>query len=68
VGDLAYLDDRCRCNADRPQLYGTQIALADDGAIVPVPMAEPETVDERRSAVGLEPLADYLDHVRDHNR
>lgn len=65
--DLAYLEDRCLRNADQPQLYGTQVVLADDGELVPDRLAEPETVDERRMAVGLGPLADYLELVRNHN-
>lgn len=66
--DLAYLEDRFRRNADQPQLYGTQVTLADDGEIVPALLADPQTVDLRRAGVGLEPLADYLNLVRDHNR
>ncbi|MFB9831003.1 DUF6624 domain-containing protein [Actinoallomurus acaciae] len=66
--DLAYLEDRCLRNVDQPQLYGTQLVLADDGEIAPAPLAEPQAVDERRAAVGLGSLADYLKLVRDHNQ
>jgi hypothetical protein len=66
--DLAYIEDRCLRNADQPQLYGTQVVLDDDGELAPDRLADPETVDERRAAVGLEPLANYLELVRDHNR
>jgi hypothetical protein len=48
---LAYLTDRV-CVADGlPQRYGTQLEY---------PMADPEHVDERRAAVGLGPLAEYI--------
>ncbi|MFC4056147.1 DUF6624 domain-containing protein [Actinomadura syzygii] len=66
--DLAYLEDRCRRNSGRPQLYGTQLATTDDGDLVPAPLEEPERVDDRRAAVGLSPLADYLKAVREHNQ
>lgn len=66
--DLAYLEYRCRRNADQLQLYGTQLVLTGDRELVPAPLAEPETVDERRAAVGLGPLADYLELVRDQDR
>ena len=38
------------------QRYGTQLA-ARDGRLVPSRLQDPQTVDERRAAVGLEPLA-----------
>ncbi|WP_199521453.1 DUF6624 domain-containing protein [Jiangella anatolica] len=59
LGDLAYLEDRVALNTGGEQVYGTQIACA--GPVPePAPLADPETVDERRAEVGLEPLADYL--------
>ncbi|MBO2464974.1 DUF6624 domain-containing protein [Actinomadura violacea] len=51
---LAYLDDRVRVAEGRTQLYGTQYR---DG--VPYPVEDPDGLDERRVAVGLEPHADY---------
>jgi hypothetical protein len=56
--DLAYLTDRVLVNDGLPQRYGTQFH-AIDGAQVPFPIAEPERVDERRSRVGIEMLAEY---------
>ncbi len=58
-GDLAYLEDRVALNAGGEQIYGTQIACVD-GVAEPAPLADPETVDERRAEAGLDPLADYL--------
>jgi hypothetical protein len=56
--DLAYLDDRIRVRSGRPQLYGTQF---HDGAagLEPLPIEDPELLDERRAAVGMEPFAAY---------
>lgn len=66
--DLAYLEDRCAVNAGALQLYGTQVTSGPDGEIVPQPIADPDRVDQRRAAVKLVPLADYLDSVRAFNR
>lgn len=57
--DLAYLTDRVRSNEGREQLYGTQIADVRDGTVVPWPVEDPERLDARRAAVGLEPFAEY---------
>jgi hypothetical protein len=56
---LAYLDDRVRMRQGRAQRYGTQIRTVDDRP-VPFELEDPDGVDERRRAVGLEPLADYV--------
>ena len=55
---LAMLEDRIRVFEGRPQLYGTQYDW-NEAADAMVPMGsveDPETVDARRSAVGLPPL------------
>jgi hypothetical protein len=56
---LAYLHDRVCVYQTRAQRYGTQIRQTEAG-LEPFELEEPETVDERRASVGLEPLADYL--------
>ena len=56
---VAYLEDRVRVNEGRPQLYGTQYYEDDQGVFGPKPIEQPDEVDERRKAVGLEPLAQY---------
>jgi hypothetical protein len=53
----AFLRDRVLVNEGRPQRYGTQIAGVVDGAPVPWPVEDPERMDERRAAVGIEPFA-----------
>ncbi|WP_053206549.1 DUF6624 domain-containing protein [Jiangella muralis] len=59
AGELAYLEDRVALNTGGEQVYGTQIACVD-GVPEPAPLADPETVDERRAEAGLEPLDEYL--------
>lgn len=56
---LAYLEDRIRVNADRPQLYGTQFVSTEDGMLRPRPIQDPDSLEQRRAAVGLEPFAEY---------
>lgn len=57
--DVALLTDRVRTAKREPQLYGTQFAAGDDGVQRPLPIEDPEHVDERRAEVGLPPLAEY---------
>ena len=59
--EVAYLTDRVRLAAGELQVYGTQVHL-DDGRWQPRDLDDPEHVDERRFAMNLEPLADYLLH------
>jgi hypothetical protein len=54
AGELAYLTDRVRVAQSRPQVYGTQF-----GRTGPHPIEDPDALDERRAAVGLEPFGDY---------
>ena len=60
---LAYLEDRIRVKEGLPQRYGTQLQKSDDGW-EPLPTLDPEDLDARRLAVGLEPIAEYLDGAR----
>jgi hypothetical protein len=57
--EYAYLTDRVLLAEGRSQVYGTQVTRRDD-AWVPRDLRDPELVDERRAAAGLEPLAEYL--------
>lgn len=56
----AMLDDRIRVFEGRPQRYGSQLDVDDDGRAQPHPIEEPEGVEERRRAVGLDSLAERL--------
>jgi hypothetical protein len=57
--DLAYLTDRVLLAEGKPQEFGTQ-ATAENGRWVPCRLLDPDTVDQRRAAVPLEPMAEYL--------
>lgn len=56
--EVAMLEDRIRVSEGRPQRYGTQYDWNDDGsALVPtVGVEAPESLAERRAAVGLPPM------------
>jgi len=56
--ELAYLTDRVLLAEGQPQLYGTQ-CIGRDGQWVPRRLRDPGTVDDRRAAMSLPPLADY---------
>ena len=60
---LAYLEDRIRVREGRLQRYGTQLETRGDGW-KPLPVDDPEGLDARRKAVGLEPITEYLDGAR----
>jgi hypothetical protein len=61
---LAYLTDRVLLAEGLPQDYGTQITARPEGW-VPHPLRDPDTVDQRRAAVGLPSLATYLESFLD---
>jgi nucleotide-binding universal stress UspA family protein len=69
----AMLEDRIRCFEGRPQRYGTQLHPDADGWLRPHPIEDPEGVEARRAAVGLEPLAERVaragrEEIRDRAR
>ncbi len=57
-GLVATTEDRIRISEGKKQLYGTQFHEVD-GAMQIQPIEDEEHVDERRAAVGLQPLAEY---------
>lgn len=58
---LALLEDRVALRQGKRQIYGSQIATdAKTGRDYIRPLEDPDHVDERRFAVGLESYADYL--------
>jgi hypothetical protein len=63
--NVAYLEDRVRVADGRPQLYGTQFTVTD-GELGPCPIEDPQRLDERRAAAGLEPFAVYEAQIRGH--
>lgn len=54
----AYLLDRILIFEGKPQVYGTGHDWDEDGLMSPRPIADPASVDQRRAAVGLSPLAE----------
>jgi hypothetical protein len=56
----AMLEDRIRVFEGGLQRYGTQLDVDDEGRLRSLPMEDPERVEARRSAVGLEPLGERL--------
>lgn len=56
--EVAYLTDTIRLNEGRPQVYATKFRK-QDGRLVPEPVEDAEHVDDRRAAMGLQPLAEY---------
>ena len=63
---LAYLTDRVRVADGKPQMYGTQISYKD-GKSVPQNIEDPENLNKRRAAIGLEPIEDYLKAIESMN-
>ncbi|MFJ4741054.1 DUF6624 domain-containing protein [Streptomyces sp. NPDC088775] len=61
---LAYLTDRVLVAAGEPQVYGTQYTRAPDGKLQSYAVADPEQLDARRAAVGLESAAEYDRRMR----
>lgn len=58
---LACLEDRIRMFEGRLQRYGTHWGWNEDGRFGPwPPVEEPHSIDERRSKLGLPPLAEAL--------
>jgi hypothetical protein len=66
--NLGYLEDRIHVNTGRPQLYGTQMTETwdDEGNVIdyqPQPIEDPEHIDERRAALGMEPYKQYVEGI-----
>jgi hypothetical protein len=59
--NLALLEDRVLLGTGKRQLYGTQVggSMVMDEFYV-APLSDPDNVDKRRVAMGLEPLAEYI--------
>jgi ATP-dependent Clp protease ATP-binding subunit ClpA len=60
---VAYLTDRVHLAEGRLQRYGTQLTRSATGEMVPRPIEDPDSVDERRATVGLEPLSAYVERT-----
>ena len=56
----AMLEDRIRAFEGRPQRYGTQFDWNANGELIPLPIEDPDAVDDRRRTLGLAPLEHEL--------
>ena len=67
MNDLVTMEDRMLMNAGKPQKYGTQAySLVEDGKTVIYiwPVEDPDKLDALRKSVGLMPIEDYLEIVK----
>ena len=60
----ALMTDRARMKEGKPQIYGTQTRITKDGKFEMLPIEDEANVDQRRAAVGLGPLAEYVERMR----
>jgi hypothetical protein len=61
---VAYLEDRICVFEGRPQRYGTQFDWNEAGEMAPSPIDEPETINERRAALGLGTMEENIQRMR----
>lgn len=62
---LAYLQDRVLTLSGRPQIYGTQHDVDEHGTAFPLPMVNPEEVDNLRREMGLGTLAEATSRIQE---
>jgi len=61
ASNLALLEDRVALGQGKKQIYGSQIGRDPETQLYYVsPLEDPDNVDKRREAVGLQPLAEYV--------
>jgi hypothetical protein len=60
----AMLEDRIRMYEGKPQIYGTQFQPGNTGELNPYPIENPDSVNERRFAVGLNTLEERTAELR----
>ena len=58
--EFAKIQDRILVNENQLQIYGMQFRYNAQRTLEPFPIIDPEYVDQRRAAIGLEPLSVYL--------
>ena len=65
---LAYLQDRILTMSGKPQIYGTQHDIDENGVAYPLPIENPEKVEELRKEIGLESLPEATRRIQErHN-
>src|SRR5688572_8087235 len=60
---LAMLEDRILTGDGKKQRYGTQVTAGPDGKPRVNPVEDPKNLNERRKAIGLPPIDEYLEHM-----
>ena len=68
--NFAYLWDRVCASWQNPlfqklQRYGTQGKCVGPGKWEPIPVEDPEHVDERRKSMGLPPMSEYVEYFKE---
>jgi len=58
--EYAKINDRILVNTNQLQDFGMQFRYDKNRDMEPFPIKDPEYVDQRRAAIGLEPLKEYL--------
>jgi len=66
--EIGYLDDRIRFHEGRPQLYGTQFTVSEDGVFGPAPIEDIEHLDERRASLDMGSFAGYAKGMYELNK
>ncbi|WP_207421131.1 DUF6624 domain-containing protein [Desertivirga brevis] len=61
ASQLAFLEDRIAIGNGKRQLYGSQLRLVD-GVYYVLPVEDPDNLDKRRTAMGMQSMAEYLKH------
>ncbi len=65
---LALLIDRNRRLQKQPQVYGMQFNIQDKSKVVFLPVEAPESLNQRRREIGIEPFICYLRSVAINNK
>jgi hypothetical protein len=65
---LAFLQDRVRTLSGKPQYYGTQFDIDENGWPTPFPIEDSATVNERRARLGLNSLEERQEQMVEQER
>jgi hypothetical protein len=64
--DYAYLVDRVKVNLGQKQIYGTQMTInVSQDSYEPLPVVEPENLDDRRREMNLPPMKYYINAMNE---
>jgi hypothetical protein len=64
----ACLEDRIRVLEGRTQIYGSQFDWDDAGVLSPAPIEDPQNVNARRAAIGLNAIEEKTEEIRSRAR